>query len=770
MKSPVLSLAPLVAAINLLSLSPGSEASSVDIETSLIHGRQAEEVLDGSPLPPSNPHRKLKNRELEEQLENQKASTLSVLSGATGSTCSTSEIARLDGQRLTETIRKADLQCINGLFSATGSTSRDLFHQNKMITVANAVYSYAQNYPGNNSQGMEQLFLYLRAGYYVQFYQKDTVGAYDIQLDTIIQYALDAFFANPKTFTVSDENGSVLGEAVTLIDSSVQNARYISIVKRLLTSYDQRFEASRNMTAAVNNGMTVLFRGHQVKAFVEAVEQDNSLLDELYNFYNTKQHLLDTDNEYLLTNVVRELGRFLQHKSLQPKVSGQLKAIVSQQKGSEKGQPLWLVAAEMTSYYDNNNCDYYGVCNFKQDVERTVLPFRHTCSQTLKIRAQNMSVPQAQWACDQLSEQEAFFHRKLVTNHQPVANDQNQDLELVIFDSTQDYKMYAGLLFNISTDNGGMYLEGDPTKAGNQARFVAYEADWQRPEFHIWNLRHEYVHYLDGRFNMAGGFGRSTSADTIWWIEGLGEYISHRDEYPEAINYARQKSYPLSTIFRNTYSSGQTRVYRWGYLAVRFMFERHPSDVTEMLSLVRNDRYDDYKSWLNQIGSQYDNEWYDWLASVNSIKSNLPDHGPADDDAVIDKGDETIPEIPEPDDTTPPDTARPGVDKDVKNPVLQNGVTKVGLHSDKNKYFYILVPHGAKNLTFTVDGRTGSGELEVFVQSVKWPTESVYEYREQCGRDKKTITVSPLKTNAYYHVMIKTKTPFSGIQLTATYK
>ncbi len=770
MKSPVLSLAPLVAAIHLLSASPDAKASSVDIETSLIHGRQAEEILDGSPLPPSDPHRKLKHLELEDQLENQKASTLSARPGAAGSTCSTSEIARLDGQQLTDTIRKAELQCINGLFSATGSTSRDLFNQNKMITVANAVNSYAQNYPGNNSQGLEQLILYLRAGYYVQFYQKDTVGAYDNQLDTVIQYALDAFFANPNTFTVSNENGSVLGEAVTLIDSSVQNARYIYVVKRLLTSYDRSFEASRNMTAAVNNGMTVLFRGHQVKAFVEAVEQDNSLLDELYNFYNTKQHLLDTDNEYLLTNVVREMGRFLQHKALQPKVSGQLKAIVSQQKGSEKGQPLWLVAAEMATYYDNNNCSYYGVCNFKQDVERTVLPFRHTCSQTLKIRAQHMSESQAQWACDQLSEQEAYFHQKLATNNQPVANDQNSDLELVIFDSTQDYKTYAGLLFNISTDNGGMYLEGDPKKAVNQARFVAYEADWQRPEFHIWNLRHEYVHYLDGRFNMAGGFGRSTSADTIWWIEGLGEYISHRDEYPEAINYARQKSYPLSTIFRNTYSSGQTRVYRWGYLAVRYMFERHPSDVTHMLSLVRNDRYDDYQSWLNQLGSQYDNDWYNWLATVESKKSDLPDHGPADDDAVIDKGDETIPETPEPDDTTPPDTARPGVDKDVKNPVLQNGVTKVGLHSDKNKYFYILVPHEAKNLTFTVDGRTGTGDLEVFIQSVKWPTESVYEYREQCGRDKKTITVSPLKTNAYYHVMIKTKTPFSGIQLTATYQ
>ena len=46
----------------------------------------------------------------------------------------------------------------------------------------------------------------------------------------------------------------------------------------------------------------------------------------------------------------------------------------------------------------------------------------------------------------------------------------------------------------MNTDNGGMYLEGSPNVAGNQARFVAYEAEWKQPDFHVWNLQHEYVH------------------------------------------------------------------------------------------------------------------------------------------------------------------------------------------------------------------------------------------------------------------------------------
>jgi microbial collagenase len=35
-----------------------------------------------------------------------------------------------------------------------------------------------------------------------------------------------------------------------------------------------------------------------------------------------------------------------------------------------------------------------------------------------------------------------------------------------------------------------------------------------------WNLEHEYVHYLDGRFDMEGDFAAATAKPTVWWIEG----------------------------------------------------------------------------------------------------------------------------------------------------------------------------------------------------------------------------------------------------------
>ncbi|HSG63063.1 MAG TPA: collagenase, partial [Pseudomonadales bacterium] len=241
---------------------------------------------------------------------------------------------------------------------------------------------------------------------------------------------------------------------------------------------------------------------------------------------------------------------------------------------------------------------------------------------------------QAEWACDVLTGQESYFHTKLETGKIPVSNDNNDDLELIVFNSSSDYQSFAGTFFGINTNNGGMYLEGSPAGLKNQARFIAYEAEWRQPDFHIWNLQHEYVHYLDGRYNLSGDFGRGISADTIWWIEGLAEYISYRDNNTRAIEMGETREFALSTIFKNNYDSGQDRIYRWGYLAVRFMFENHMDDVRQILTLLRNDKYTEYQALIDGIGTRYDNEWMGWLSSgLSTANSGIVDKGPNDEEA-----------------------------------------------------------------------------------------------------------------------------------------
>ncbi len=110
--------------------------------------------------------------------------------------CNPGELGNLSGSALVQAVKAADMECINSLFNATGNTARDLFNQADMLTVAQAFKTDAQNYNGSNSQSTMQLVLFLRAGYYVQFYQSSTVGNYGTQLKSTVGDALEKFFAN----------------------------------------------------------------------------------------------------------------------------------------------------------------------------------------------------------------------------------------------------------------------------------------------------------------------------------------------------------------------------------------------------------------------------------------------------------------------------------------------------------------------------------------------------------------------------------------------
>lgn len=220
--------------------------------------------------------------------------------------------------------------------------------------------------------------------------------------------------------------------------------------------------------------------------------------------------------------------------------------------------------------------DFAGLCTPVRVED--VLPFEHTCSPTLRLRAQDLTMDQAEGICRELGAEEQQFHQQMETGWQPVADDHNEALELVIFDSSADWQRYGSALFGgVATDNGGIYIEGDPARPGNQARFFAYEAEWKRPAFQVWNLRHEYVHYLDGRFNQYGSFGHYPLNRTTWWSEGLAEFIAHGQCFARGLdNVAGRLASDrpaLADILHLDYDKGAEMVYSWSYTVHRFLSE-----------------------------------------------------------------------------------------------------------------------------------------------------------------------------------------------------
>ncbi|MEV5199865.1 M9 family metallopeptidase [Streptomyces sp. NPDC053720] len=659
--------------------------------------------------------------------------------------CNVTDFTNNTGGALVEKVKAATTDCVNTLFRLQGQDGYNAFREDQMVTVADAMRDASASYPGDSSTGMPQLVLFLRAGYYVQYYDPDTVGDYGPRLRTAIQGALDGFFGSSHAFDVTDANGESLSEAIILVDSAAENARYLNIVKRMLADYDASYNSSWYMVNAVNSVYTVMFRGHQVPEFISAVEADPSVLNSLHDFAANHLDLLGTQQSFLASNAGLELGRFLKDESLRAKASPLAADLMSKTSIDGPTAPLWVNVAMMVDAYDKANCSYYGACDLAERLEKAVLPVKHTCSDSITIRAQDMSAAELETGCTSLRNQDAYFH-EVARDNGAVADDNNKTIEVVVFDSSADYQTYAGVIFGIDTNNGGMYLEGDPKAEGNQPRFIAYEAEWARPDFQIWNLNHEYTHYLDGRFNMYGDFGAGMTTPTVWWVEGFAEFVSYsyrKVAYDDAIAQAANHTYTLRTLFDTTYDNAdQTRVYNWGYLAVRYMLESHRSDIDTLLGLYRKGDWDGARTLLTStIGSRYDADWNTWLTACAA--------------GACGGGS-----------TNPPGGITECKDADTR--LLGKNCMRSGLKAVKGDYAYlsILVPDGVTRLKITASG--GTGDADLYYSSENWATTGVYTDKSVGAGNEHTLTVDN-PAPGYHFISLYGNEKFDGAKVTTEF-
>ena len=512
-------------------------------------------------------------------------------------------------------IKTQGANCVNALFSAESRIQEAAFESGHMYNIAKHTTNLAKAYAGGGSDELEALFLYLRAGYYAEFYNSKV--SFLSWVTPAVKEAVDAFVNNANFYENSDPHGKVLSEVIITMDSAGLQHAYLPQVTQWLTRWDSQYAQNWYMRNAVNGVFTILFGGQWNEKFVQTIGNQTELVKALGDFA-LRSSAIGASDEFMAANAGRELGRLTKYSgSASSTVKSKLTEIFAQYEMYGRGDAIWLGAADTVSYYAD--CSNYGICNFESQLKGLVLSQSYTCSPTIRILSQNMTQEQHVAACSKMGYEEGYFHTSLETGRQPVADDYNTQLQVNIFDSSDDYGKYAGPIFNISTNNGGMYLEGDPATPGNIPNFVAYEAPYANPDHFVWNLEHEYVHYLDGRFDLYGGFGHPTER-IVWWSEGIAEYVSKENDNQAAIDTIKDGStFTLSEIFETSYDGFDVdRIYRWGYLAVRFMFERHKDDVNQMLIETRQGNWANYKATINQWAILYQSEFEQWQQALVS--------------------------------------------------------------------------------------------------------------------------------------------------------
>ncbi|GAA1176012.1 microbial collagenase [Kitasatospora gansuensis] len=538
---------------------------------------------------------------------------------AAAQSCTAADFSSRTGADLVAFIESSTTDCVSTLFDITGTPAGGVFKQSQMLPVAAAFKNRAAAYTGDNANSILQLVLFLRAGYYVQSNNAGAVGSYDATLTAAAKAGMDTFFAGARSKDVTDANGNILKQVLIFTDSANLQGSYLGVYKQVLNAYDNSYNAIPSMVSAVNAPLRyALWRGSWNPDFVQAVSADPSITTTLANFAINHQDLLGGPNAALDVNAGNDLSRMAgTGAAVEAAAKPLVKQVLDASPILGRTGPLYVGTAYQANQYNPANCSYYGTCNLPAKLTAAVLPNQLVCdNRTLQTQA--LSAAELAAVCTSLRGEDTFFHN-LVKDNGPIPNQYNKTVIFGIFANKTDYTTYSWAIYGNSTDNGGQTVM-NPTDPNNQAVTVMYQKSWNLNDTaRVWNLNHEYTHYLDGIYDMKGSFSTQTSVPDIWWVEGVAEYVSftYRGATDnDAMVEAGKHTYKLSTIFQNTYgNSDSTRVYPWGYLAVRYMFEKHPSDVQTMLARFRAGDYAGGYAVYNNVGTGYDADFDAWLTN-----------------------------------------------------------------------------------------------------------------------------------------------------------
>ncbi|EKA7357542.1 TPA: collagenase [Vibrio parahaemolyticus] len=527
----------------------------------------------------------------------------------------------VDRVNIESRVANSDYECMRTWFSPSLEQADVVFSTMSVSRITGGLKKAIEAYKGTKEQAQQIYYLgeFIKAAYknrHDTFAKK--LQPFPSELSVDIANTIQQFLRSPHALTDGREQQEALASMLIVVDSIRQLAIAAPDVFAILDSFSADKSDSYYYLKAINN-IFVAMAGHsQTKAFYDVIESDSSYIHRLSSFITNNEWAIGTDSEQLLGNAARELARLVKTEDAETRkvVVDTLDSLLKRYPLGGKSDRIWVGIAEMVDAYASDYLDQLGLSNSKSVLKQRIMTFSYDCRGPARILAQEMTEAQAITSCETLNLKEDDFHQTVNTGYQPVADDHSDSVDVIVFKTKSDYSTYSSFLFDNTTNNGGQFLERDPSKQGNVPRFVAYQNGWD-DDFSILNLEHEYVHYLDGRFNQYGDFHDTMREGSIvWWLEGFAEYMYYKEGYNAALVLGKEKTHTLADVFSTNYSDGLNRVYRWGYLAVRFMIEKHPEDITELLGYSRTGQYKEWVKLLERLGPAYNTEFHSWLDEV----------------------------------------------------------------------------------------------------------------------------------------------------------
>ena len=247
--------------------------------------------------------------------------------------------------------------------------------------------------------------------------------------------------------------------------------------------------------------------------------------------------------------------------------------------------------------------------------------------------------------CDVVASAKDGFGEVFGDGLDPVADDNNAELEVVLFEDHYEYASYARWLFGGVPTAPGSFDESDPSVAADAegrtpARVLTYPASgvhvrtvlaednchyagtyWVLdPPVDAIELKRETARYYDSRHNLYGTPDMEANG-LAWWDDGVAQHVNVGGRVGATARGLAMHKEPraLSEVLKATYDD---RVfgshYWWVQLAVLYLVTEQPDSVEFILQSTRTGDYEEAMRYVGLMGAAFDDDWARWLSDIVS--------------------------------------------------------------------------------------------------------------------------------------------------------
>ncbi|MFJ9824640.1 collagenase [Streptomyces sp. NPDC101160] len=480
--------------------------------------------------------------------------------------------------------------------------------------VSHRISALAASHDGRNTTHLEEMFTYLHAVAYHD-YSRSEIDITDAPTVDAMRRAIADFAGAAHTFDVTASNARTLREALYAASAPGLRQYQLGTVVKVLATMDAAHTATNRdaawggaALAALSVNYLGVYPGNQDAAFQAAAKADPAYR-ATFKAFAGYTHLKGTANAWVVRDALSEYGRFGQIDGLKDGIAADLGGLLGTVESNfGYGSEPWAKVVTWLDFY--GACAPYNVC--KADIEKRLFPNTYTYDNGgIKVRTalDRATVDQLYYASKQVKAQ---FHRVLGTD-QPLAGDPNSTLNIVLYASRADYEVYHPLLTGYSTNNGGIYIENGATFYTYQRR-VPQDSSLTLEEL----FRHEYTHYLNGRWAVPGFFGegpwyqgdRTTAMD-----EGTAEFfdgatrdngIAVRKSLVRGIINDTAGGGPrmnVRQLLHATYDGDGFRFYNYAGTFFEFLWTERPGLLREMYTHIRANDVAGFDAWRDRLGA-----------------------------------------------------------------------------------------------------------------------------------------------------------------------